>query len=516
MKTKIKNTILSFTVIAAFSLVSCENLLDIEQHGTSSFETFYQTDEEADEAITACYTGFAAVYFNYYLSKNNLCDDFWCGGGGRGDNDSFEKMNEWTFNQDLDYLKNMFTGYYQMIYSANVVLGHVPDETPVQKRARAEARVFRAFAYIDLISMWGTPPLVDHELTPSEYRLSNGEPDALWKLVEDDLNEAIADGALREKSNVNDRSSYRVTKQLAQALLGKALVFQKKWAQAAQELDKVITSDKYDLYADYENMLQYTAKNNCESLFEINHLDDPANAMSANWSLLTAMTGWRSDKMDITSGLVSKDTWGFCSNFQKDLYDAFVANGDNYRLKATMKTYDEVKAQGDKVAEGKELYGHEGYFMWKNRIAPDEMISGGWLATKNNHRVMRYAEVLLLAAEAHLEAGNNGKALEYINRIRSRAKLNALATIDINQIRLEKRLELCGESVRFQDMLRWGIAEEKMRDQGKRTPSFQSNGTTQWNTYNSDVAGFKSKHNLLPFPQIELTLNPNIKQNTGW
>ena len=500
-------------ILIAFFSFSCDDKLDIKQHGTSNFETFYLTDEQADEAITSCYTGFAAVYFLYYISKNNLCDDYWCGGGGRGDNNEFEKLNEWTFDQEHSYIQDMFAGFYRMIYSANVVLGHVPDESPIQKRARAEARVFRAFAYIDLISMWGTPPLVDRELTPSEYQQPNGDPVALWKLVEDDLSEAIESGALREKSNLNDDSSYRVTKQFAQALLGKAFVFQKKWSEAAKVLDNVIESGKYDLFPEIENMLQYTTKNNCESMFEVNHLNDPNNAFT-NWSLIAAMCGWRTDRMEINSGTVSKDTWGYCANYQKDLYDAFVANGDDYRLKATMKTYDEVLAQGDRVSS--EVYGNEGYFIWKSRIDPNEFIAGGWMSSHNNHRVMRYAEVLLLAAEAHFESSNPVKALEYVNKIRSRAKLGGLGSIDMTQIRLEKRLELCGECVRFQDMVRWGIAENKMRGQGLTTPTLLSNGTVRWDKYNGDVAGFKPRHNLLPFPQLEITLNPNVNQNTGW
>ena len=86
----------------------------------------------------------------------------------------------------------------------------------------------------------------------------------------------------------------------------------------------------------------------------------------------------------------------------------------------------------------------------------------------------------------------------------------------MDDIILEKRLELCGESVRFQDMLRWGIAD-KMVNQGSKTPWFGSNGEVRWTVYNSsDVAGFKNRHWLLPFPETEIMLNPNIEQNTGW
>ncbi len=514
MKTKY----LVISLLAALSLfaISCEDQLDIDQHGVASFDTFYQTDEEADEAITAVYSNFAAIHYNYYFVKNLLSDDFWSGGGGRGDNNENEQLNEFTFGPEHSYIQGVFESYYSVIYLSNVVLGQVPEETDTQLRARAEAKVFRAFAYIDLISMWGTPPLVDKELTPSEYQQPNGDPAALWNLVETDLSEAISSGKLTEKSSASNDSIYRVTKQFAQSLLGKAYVFQEKWTEAASVLDQVVNSGKYELYdGDYGDMLTIYATNNSESLFEVNKLNDPNNAWT-NWTIYSAMIGWRGSAMNINSG-INDECWGFC-NPQADLYNAFVEREgvDGYRLNQTMKSYAAVLAQGDEIIDGKELYGHEGVFMWKNRVFKEEMISGGWMSSYNNIRYMRYAEVLLLAAEAHLQAGNSSKALDYVNQIRNRAQLDDLSSVTMEDIMIEKRLELCGESVRFQDMIRWGIAD-KMADQGKQTPWFTSGGTVRWEVYNSgDKAGFKSKHQLLPFPEVELQLNPNISQNEGW
>jgi len=513
---KAKNTIIGLSVLLLTIITSCEGLLNIDQHGTASFDTYYQTDQEADEAITAVYANFISIYFNYYFLKNLLSDDYWCGGGGRGDNNEFEQLNEYTFGPEHSSIKGIFQSYYSVIYLSNVVLGHVPEETAVQKRARAEARVFRAFAYIDLITMWGTPPLVDHELEPSEYKQPNGDPAKLWALVETDLKEAIASNSLEEKTSVTDDSNYRIKKQFAQALLGKAYVFQKKWAEATVILDEIVASGKYMLYTgEYGDMLTIKAPNNCESIFEVNKLNDPNNAWT-NWNLFAAMVGWRGSSMNITSE-VNAECWGFC-NPQSDLYNAFVSEeGTNgYRLNQTMKSYEAVKANGDYIIDGKELYGHEGYFPWKSRVLKNEMISGGFMSSYNHMRYMRYAEVLLLAAEAHFKNGNNAKATEYVNLIRNRAKLSNKASVSMDDIMLEKRLELCGESVRYQDMIRWGIAN-KMANQGKQTPWFTSGSTVKWVEYNAgDKAGFKEKHLLLPFPETEVTLNPNVKQNPGW
>lgn len=518
---KIKNIILGLAVVLPVFITSCEDELNIPQHGSTSFETFYQTDQEANEAITAVYTKAKSIHFFYYFVKNMLSDDFWSGGGSRGDINEVEQLNEYTFGPENIYIRYLFQRYYNLIYSSNVVLGHVPDQSQIQKRARAEARVFRAFAYIDLISMWGTPPLVDHELAPSEYKQPNGNPAKLWALVESDLKEAIGSGVLTEKSGASDNNNYRITLQFAKALLGKAYVFQEKWSEAATVLDQIVNSGKYALYeGNYGDMLTIYALNNCESMFEINKLNDPNNASTYDSFVFAmyfaALKGWRGSNMNITSK-VHNESFGYF-NPQSDLYNAFVqTEGVNgYRLAETMKTYDAVKAQGDRIIDGKELYGHEGYFLWKNRTLKDEMISGAWLASYNHLYYMRYAEVLLLAAEAHLKSSNTPKATQYVNMIRTRAKLSSKSTVAMEDVMLEKRLELCGECVRYQDMLRWKIAD-KMVNQGKRTPSFTSAGTVRWVEYNTgDKAGFKSRHLLLPFPEVEITLNKNITQNPGW
>ena len=149
---------------ASLALSSCNDMLDIPQHGVQNYETYYQTDEEAEAAIVACYLQQKGLEYNYLMGKNMLTDDFWAGGGSRNDNAELEQLNEFTFATEQSFLQGMFQSYYQIIYKANVVLGHVPEETDIQKRARAEAKVFRAWAYFELISMWGNPPLVDLSL----------------------------------------------------------------------------------------------------------------------------------------------------------------------------------------------------------------------------------------------------------------------------------------------------------------------------------------------------------------
>ena len=134
---------------------------------------------------------------------------------------------------------------------------------------------------------------------------------------------------------------------------------------------------------------------------------------------------------------------------------------------------------------------------------------------------MRYAEVLLLAAEAALQSGDAPSALTYINAVRTRAQLDNLGSITLADVKVEKQLELCLEGVRFQDLIRWGDAAAELADQGGEIPVFYGyDDTSAYDVripYTNNTYGFKTgKHELLPFPQNELNINPNLTQNPGW
>lgn len=515
-----KNTILKISAIAASLLacVSCADKLDISQHSVLNYETYYNTDEQINSASAAMYLELRGADFNALLCKNMLTDDFYAGGAQRGDNYDLELLNEFTFDSESSYVENMFKTFYSLIYKANVVLGHVnPEGSAIAKMAIAEAHVFRAYAYFELISMWGNPPLVDHELLPSEYSCPNGTTEELWALVESDLNEAINSGSLTEKSGLNDSATWRVTKQFAQAILGKAYLWQNKYKEAAAEFDKVVESRKYDLYrGNYGDMRLVSEKHNCESMFESNKVFD-TNNLGQNFSLYYLMTNYRTDKMDgVQQSNIMNTGWGFCVP-TKDLYDAFVKNdGENgYRLTETMKTLDQLKqATGITITPGKSMIS-EGYFMWKTRVLK-ETTDDGDFTNHSNTMWMRYAEVLLCGAEAHLNAGNQAKALEYVNAIRSRARLSTLSSVTLEQIKTEKRLELCGEALRYQDLIRWGEAESAMKDNGKVFPLLSANGSVAYTESGNAKAGFKPRNNRLPYPATEQRLNSNLTQNEGY
>ncbi|MCU4163481.1 RagB/SusD family nutrient uptake outer membrane protein [Carboxylicivirga caseinilyticus] len=516
-----KRIIFKYIAVASVMLgmLSCEKELEITQNGSVSLEEYYGSDESAEGAVTAIYSELRDMQYDYKFLKNICSDDVWAGGANRGDNSDLERMNEFTFTAEHAFLSGCFESYYSIIYDANIVLTYIEADSDIKKQMIAEAKVFRAFAYIDLISMWGTPPLVDHPLEPSEYSMENGDVDELWAFVEQDLTDAIESGYLVEKSGVDDNSVYRVTKQFAQALLGKAHLYQEDYSAAASVFEEVISSGLYDLYdGDYDDITAFSNKNNCESLFESNRVVDENNVWN-NFNMYQLMIHWRSDRFDedlSEIGLASLG-WGFCAP-QEGLYDAFVEEEgeDGYRLNLTMKTYEQVQEMGVGLKSGLTIIG-EGYFWWKSKITSDEVPAAGYgFAWDANSQIMRYADVLLMAAEANLQAGSQDKADTYLNLVRSRAQLSS-KTATMDAIKLERRLELCFEDVRYQDLIRWGDAATILADQGESYPVMAANGTITYKSVNSSGKyGFQEKNALFPFPAQETELNTNIEQNTGW
>ena len=157
-----KKNLLYIAMMAAMSLgfSSCNSELDIEKHGNlGSMDTYYTNDDNVNSATASLYLEVRSQYFNWFFTKNCLSDDVWSGGGGRGDNAEMEKLNEYTFDADHGMIQSLYSGLYSIIYKANLIIDKVEGDTPVMKRAINEAKVFRAWAHFELVTLWGTAPV---------------------------------------------------------------------------------------------------------------------------------------------------------------------------------------------------------------------------------------------------------------------------------------------------------------------------------------------------------------------
>lgn len=491
-------------------------------------ENFYKTDEDAFEATTAIYAdicnsnivGVLTGDYGYELLngvlKNLLSDDVWPGEGSHG-GDSWA-LNEFTFDSNNPFITQYFTKVYKIIGKCNLVLDNVDDSTPLKRQMRAEAKVIRAWMYFDLGAMWGNPPIVDHLLDATETAQPNSDPDVLWTFIENDLNEAINSGALTCKSDIGDTNIYRVSKSYAQALLGKAYLWHKKYKESAQAFEDLISSNLFDLFpGEYSDMLQPQYESNCEMIFETSFVDDPANPGACFNFWPAFINNMRSDVWNYGDNKYGIYDGGFLMLLPRgSLYDAFIEEEgpDGYRLNQTMRTYQQMRADGYSLIPGVRIP-NEGYVFFKNRVTYASLGSTSQYDCINNTRWMRYGEVLLCAAEANLMAENQSKADEYLNKVRSRAKLQH-KTATLEAIKTEKRLELCMEGCRFLDLIRWGDAAEVLKDQGKVFPWIEANGTVTWDNSNTQY-GFKAGRNeRLPFPQTDIVSNKNLIQNPGY
>lgn len=319
----------------------------------------------------------------------------------------------------------------------------------------------------------------------------------------------------------------------ARGYLGKTYLFQKKYKEAHEELDKIINSGKYQLYqGDYADIIKAPSNWSDEGIFEINCPPNQTDATAPQlMSYVYIYAGWREDFFDFSQmnpGFDNFNTTGYgFFNPTGRLVEALIKSdgAEGYRTTSVVKDQDYVQnVMGIAKKANAPAHGHGLYCGWKNRYEWSDVALnwGGWSPfPATNFRFMRYAEVLLSAAEAHLNDGNTGMALSYINQVRSRAQAAPYTSIDMDKIKLERQVELCMEGQRYMDLVRWGDAATVLATQGQNIEQLDIDAQGNWilvpDAASSPTNGFKRGVNeLLPFPQREIDQNPNIRQNPGY
>ncbi len=564
-------------VASAVALSACEDNLDIEQKGVTAIENFYQTDEDAQQALMAAYQGFiwnvcsyqgGSIYVPTYMCATLCGDDIFAAGEKLGDNDVLAAINEFRYDAGNDAIKNGYLNYYYGIYYCNLVIDNFKNglpsggQTAITKRAVAEARVLRAYMHMMLALGWNNPPKVDHVLAGDDHP-TNCDHDELLKWCAEECEAAASD--LIERTDINDKKNAAiVTKGFAWAVAGKCYLFLGDYANAKTNLWKVIDSKKYQLVKgeQFGNLFHEEGDLNEEKIFEAN-LDRNSNLGSvwdgliqrSTW-MQTNIWGWRSSNLNtaIFNEYAGIDGWGGCGvppAFSKE----FVDNDglDSYRLNASIvsvedliygKMFEYEKVKGMSDAEKKAstdigikpagLYGQSKYLMLKKQFKMSDAATPGDNTNVANHIIMRYAEVLLMYAEACVQTGEADKAKTYVNMIQERAKSKTISeTVDMNVIKREKKLELWLEGCRWHDMHRWNDFDG-VKDAGKYVTSVfdkltrpvaagetvVEDGDRFYSVYATEAqgrsTGYQEKYKWLPFPESITSKNPEITQNAGW
>lgn len=527
-----------FTIIAIASLTiffsGCESKLDIEQRGVISESAYYKTDADAESSIAYVYRLWKEALFSSANVFSHMTPDCYAGGGIRNDNVQYEQANDFRYTIENTNFSNYFKKMYTMIYNCNNILEKYEDDSETKLRIKAEAKVLRAYANFMLVTLWGTPYYVDHVLPVSETQLANAEsPQIFWTSIENDLKDAINSGKLPSKTGIDDKvTGIRITKEYAQAYLGKAYLWQEKWNEAAAMLQNVINSELYGLVDDISIMFSSKGDYCKEYLAEAVALNDPIQ-----WNKQDGLSGmafvWKwsnSIKLNQNQSEWPYSTAGGYGFFNPtgtfvDLVRS-VEGESGKRYKQYFITWDYMVSHYGATATRNHFF-NEGIFQTKllTRKGDDfsSTSSNGWFYTHQNWPHMRYAEVLLMAAEAYLQSNDMSRAILYFNQVRSRADAPTVSILDINTILEERRIELWGESpVIFQDIQRYRLGEALCKDQFAKYPvytllaPYADNPQVVWHDNEYSDYGFKEKHYLLPYSTNELRSNPNLKQNPGW
>lgn len=498
-----------------FLTTGCEkDLLDKTNPNAPSTAQFWKTPDDAIKGVYASYSGlqqFAVYYRSWHFMAHRSDESY--------SQSPFVELANFTrfITPDNNFFISSFAwnDYYRTIFRTNQVLTNVPNidfgaNEALKNQLLAEARFVRALSYFDLVYFFGRVPIITVEPVLTT-RAPQGTQAQGEEAIIADLQAAIP--ALPVSYSAAERG--RATRGAAQALLAKVYMQQRRYAEASAIFAEIISSGQYSLVPNYLDNFTDTNENNSESLFEVqftssvlevgqgqdnasaseshdrpNFFGPPINTFSdvqpRRW-LLDAYT-------DSTVALAPGSTTKRRIDPRRDINIIHVGNPDRFYG----KTFREWNYNPDQQYWRK-------YLNDRTRTTPEDFTSG------INHRVIRYADVLLMQAEALTEQNQMSAALPLINQVRTRPSVGlAPLTGTFTQaalrqiIRMERAKELAGEGTRWFDILRYGLMDNQA-------------GIDELITRDVDFRNFRlGVSKLLPIPQRDLDIDPNLSQNPGY
>ncbi|MBK0383304.1 RagB/SusD family nutrient uptake outer membrane protein [Pedobacter sp. SD-b] len=487
----------------------CKKLLDTQRQGEYNTDNYPYPGGAGpyDTYIFGAYKDLRAYgvhVFGFILATSIRSDDADKGSTAADGGADANSMDNFPVQPSNGIVNGMWTGYYGLITKCNVALDQIANNkdivaTDAQKmQSEAEARFLRGYAYFNMVRFFGRIPLFDKVLGPTELNVPQSTPAQIYALIESDLKFAAANLPI----SWDPKFIGRATSGAATGLLAKVYLTQKKWGEAMAAANTVMTSGQYDLSTPYDKIFGETGENSKESVFEVQATATPKEE--------TAYGVQTTQFQGVRDGGVWNLGYGFNvpnSNLESayEVGDPRLARTFLRRSTATT-TYKTVYGENTATTWANPIYNHKAYVSPAFR-AKYGYNSGYWM----NLRILRYADVVLMYAEAANELGgtaNTTIALTALNSVRARARNGNTAVLpDItitNQDQLrtiihhERRIELAMEYDRFFDLVRWGESQSALSAAGK-------------NNFNA------SRDNLLPIPQAQIDLSKGVlTQNAGY
>jgi hypothetical protein len=496
----------------AFSIGCNENNLDVKPYGATE-ATYFETEGQFREGVLGTYS--KLVYFYNYRGLNFIHDvrllpddDLTTMGGN-----PFETFS--GLNSDNGHVYDEYKFLYQVVARANSILQQIEkngdkaySNATVKDNNKGELLFLRAFANFQLYNFYATAPLVTERLTAENVDEAKYPPNSSGTQLLDQAISDLTTGAPLLPDSWPDAEKGRITKGGAFGLLGKCLLFRATINKSTQDYQAAISAfDKvqgFSLVANYGDNFKSSTENNSESLFEV-QLGKCA-IMCNVWLATDDFSG---------NGDVS-GYWGFFDN-----HWSLYSTPPYVPTKSLLAAFDAQDPRFNYSISG----GGTGVQKYVEGYGGDANTSSG-VAYFNNARVLRYADVLLMKAEAIIQSGGStSSAIDLINQVRARAR-NSSATpsavpadlstaeTDRNTIMKwiieERRIELAfEEGHRWLDLRRWHLGGVLNDVYGKDLTSWD------FSSLRPDFS-FNIKNLNLPIPTSEIQLNKNLIQNKGW
>lgn len=495
------------------------DLLDRTPIDTLSPGTFYENETQCKMGLMGIYSSLPPIatpcfwYQFDFMSDNNYCQDSWQGS---------KEFGEWAQNASSWAASAKWTQDYQMIVRANTFLDNMTKakaSDEVKAKMNAEAKYLRAYSYADLITYFGDVPLILGVQTLDSAKVSRTAKDKVLAAIISDLDAAA--GALPNSYSGSDAG--RATKGAALSLKCKTLLYNEKWTDAADAAKKVMDLGVYSLYPDYAGLFDEAHENNQEVIFDIQYIK---NSQSQPWpSARLSFVDWPTPNVtadainsyymangqpitSATSGYNAKDPY---NSRDPRMAASIVLPGSKTASGTFIPANDQVPC-GARPRKYADISGSDSYNYSLNTI------------------VLRYADVLLMRAEALIEAGNTGQEVyDLIDKVRTRVGMPTIESVEgtglskeqlRSILRHERRVEFFMEGTRYADMLRWkdeSLVHDVYGYVTSKLSSPASASTWVFETEKKSTRKFDSaKGWLWPIPQVEKQNNNNLKQNPGY
>jgi hypothetical protein len=463
--------------ITALGFMGCKkDYLDLKDADSQNAANFFKTPAQFKQAITGCYQPLQGLYNG----------SFWVLAEMRSDNTSYEydpNDRSGTLKEDIDefrelnnndYPAEFLTGSYKIIGRCNVILNRLPAvklDAALADTVVGQAKFLRAFNYFNLVRMFGSIPLVLHEVESEKdaYLVAIKAPvNDVYNAIIADAQDAIAKLPVKYES---DTDKGRVTKGTAETMLAEVYMTQKRFDLAIPVLRAIIASNAYDLNSNYADNFNINTKNSKESIFEIQYIEG-SNDLGSDF--VDTFIPWDYYDTDITGHEINNGAVNGWNIPTQDLVKAYEPGDKRRDASLTDFTSDE--------------YGIDLPFIKKYQS--QGAVQG---VTANNFPVYRYSDVYLMLAECLNEQGfaGGGDAFRYLNLVRERAGLEAKTAGNANPalkvasqeafrdaIAHERQVELAFENHRWFDLLRTGKAVEVMKAHAIRERAFKSDSWT--------------------------------------